>query len=298
MTKTTRPRPTTSFATGVFSAVRQTGATLWLVGVASLSLIANVLQVGSTGHSWIWLSIAVVAVLLLLTLVLASPILRRNQRRSWLFASLRRTALVDVEHRDDRNHRLPPSAIFQAAGTQPILISGILDQVFQQNRDELVKFVQGGGILRVLLLHPKKVAESLDSTWTRHREDWKQYWLTNCNEAQIALDGIVQAGLDQQPSCTVRFLTDIPPYFGMLVGDPEASRWRHPRPFVRIQPLTVSRFVGRGSVVTFEQIPRNDCTPFAYYAADLIAQWDAALDDPEFVQQRRAALASVPLSTS
>jgi hypothetical protein len=54
--------------------------------------------------------------------------------------------------------------------------------------------VRRGGLLRVLLLHPKRVAESLDRTWARHRGEWKQYWLTNCNEAQIALDGIIEAG--------------------------------------------------------------------------------------------------------
>ena len=88
----------------------------------------------------------------------------------------------------------------------------------------------------MLLPHPKKVAESLDRTWTRHRTDWKQYWLTNCNEAQIALDGIIEAELDRQPTFKVKFLTYIPPYFGMLVGDPNATRWRHPRPFVRVRP--------------------------------------------------------------
>jgi hypothetical protein len=77
----------------------------------------------------------------------------------------------------------------------------------------------------------------------------------------------------------------------MLVGDPDATRWHDPRPFVRVQPLAVSMFVGRGSVATFEQIPGNGCTPFTHYATDLNAQWDVALDDPDFVQQRRAALA-------
>jgi hypothetical protein len=54
----------------------------------------------------------------------------------------------------------------------------------------------------------------------------------------------------------------------------------------------MSMFVGRGSVMTFEQVPGNGCTPFAYYATDLNAQWDVALDDPDLVRQRRAALAA------
>jgi len=105
------------------------------------------------------------------------------------------------------------------------------------------------------------------------------------------LDGIIEAGLDQRPGFKVKFLTHIPPYFGVLVGEPDASRWHHPRPFVRVQPLAVSMFVGRGTVVTFEQVPGNDCTPFSYYAADLNAQWETALDDPDFIRWRRADLA-------
>jgi hypothetical protein len=277
-------------ASGLFSSARQRGETLLLIGLAALGLVANILQLASSGGSWIWPPLVVFVLVILLVFLFASPIIRRTVRGTWLFSSIRRTALVDVEHRDDRKHRLPPAAIFQAAGAQPILITGILDQLFQQNRDELVEFVRRGGLLRVLLLHPKKVAESLDRTWTRHQADWKQYWLTNCNEAQIALDGIIEADLDRQPTFKVKFLADIPPYFGMLVGDPDAVRWRHPRPFVRVQPLAVSMFVGRGSVVTFEYVPGNDCTPFAYYAKDLNAQWAVALDDPDFVHQRRAAL--------
>jgi hypothetical protein len=232
-----------------------------------------------------------VVLLAFLILLFAGPILRRNIRGFWLFSALRRTALVDVEHRQDREHRLPPSAIFQAAGTQPILITGILDQLFQQNRDELIKFVDNGGLLRVLLIHPEKVAESLGKTWVSKREDWGRYWLTNCNEAQVALDSMIEAGLDQRSGFEVKFFTYLPPYFGMLVGEPDASRWRHQRPFVRVQPLAVSMLVGRGSVVTFEQVPGNDCTPFAYYAADLDAQWETALDDPDLIWRRRAALA-------
>ena len=292
MSRTTGWRDARAVAAGLFSAARQRGATLLFIGVAALGLVANIFQIASSGNSWIWLSLVVFAAVLLLVFLFASPVIRRNVRGAWLFASLRRTALVDVEHRDDREHRLPPAAIFQAAGKQPILVTGILDQLFQQNRDELIEFVRQGGLLRVLLLHPMRVAESLDRTWARHRGEWKQYWLTNCNEAQIALDGIIEAGLDRQPTFKVKFLADIPPYFGMLVGDPDATRWQSPRPFVRVQPLAVSMFVGRGSVMTFEQVPGNGCTPFAYYAADLNAQWDVASADPDFVQQRRAALAA------
>jgi hypothetical protein len=154
--------------------------------------------------------------------------------------------------------------------------------------------VEQGGRLRVLLIHPTKVAESLAHTWPGQRADWTRYWLTNCHEAQIALDGMIEAGLDRHPRFEVRFLTGVPPYFGMLVGEPDGRRWRHPRPYVRVQPLAVSMFVGRGSVVTFEQIPGNDQTPFAYYAADLDAQWETALADPDLIHRRRAALAVTP----
>lgn len=285
-----RLRSARSTIVGVFAAARQGGAILLVVAVSALGLGADILQYLSSGNYWIWISFAAVAVLAFLILLFAGPILRRNVRGAWLFSALRRTALVDVEHRGDREHRLPPAVLFQAAGSQPILISGILDQLFQQNRDELVQFVEDGGRLRVLLIHPTKVADLLDRTWTRHQADWKQYWLTNCHEAQIALDGMVEAGLDRRPGFQLRFLTDIPPFFGMLVGTPDAGHWRAPRAFVRIQPLAMSMFVGRGSVLTFEQVPRNDCTPFAYYSADMNAQWDIAVEDPELVDRRRAAL--------
>jgi len=44
--------------------------------------------------------------------------------------------------------------------------------------------------------------------------------------------------------------------------------------------------------MTFERIPESDGTPFAYYSADLDAQWETALDDVDLLKERRAALAS------
>ena len=156
-----------------------------------------------------------------------------------------------------------------------------------------------GGELRVLLLHPLRTASSLKRSWVRHRDDWVSYWLTNCNEAQVALDGIIEARLDRHPRFLLRFMVDIPPYFGMLVGNPAADS-SGDRPFVRVQPLAVSKFVGRGSVVTFEKtpslvkapekVPSQVETPFDYYAHDLLTQWEIGVEDEELLEQRRRAL--------
>jgi hypothetical protein len=40
-----------------------------------------------------------------------------------------------------------------------------------------------------------------------------------------------------------------------------------------------------------EQIAGSDRTAFAYYSADLDAQWEAALDDVDLLKDRRAVLA-------
>jgi hypothetical protein len=220
----------------------------------------------------------------LLVVLFVSPILRRNIRGAWLFSAIRRTGLVDVEHRADKRYRLPPD------GTEPVLVTGILDQLFPRQRDDLIAFLAGGGELHVLLLHPVEVSSSLRQGWTRHNDDWVRYWLTNCNEAQVALDGILEARLDRMFGFHLRFMVDIPPYLGMLVGRPGGQPHPDKPSFVRIQPIAVSNFVGRGSVITFEQIRGETNTPFEYYAADLWAQWEIGSVDENLMRRRRSAL--------
>jgi hypothetical protein len=218
------------------------------------------------------------------------PYIAQNIRGGWLFSTLRQTGLIDVENRADLTHRLPPVEIFRR--TQgPMLISGILDQLFQNHREEIVTFLAGNGELRVLLLHPQRAGDSLENMWVRHQEEWVSYWQTNCNEAQVALDAIIDAGLDKMQGFHLRFLTEIPPFFGMLSGWPSEStdRWQRGS-FVRIQPLTFSRFVGRGSVITFELINNVRHSPFAYYAEDMMEQWRTATEDADLVEKRRKAL--------
>jgi hypothetical protein len=172
-----------------------------------------------------------------------------------------------------------------------MLISGILDQFFQNRREDIVEFLGRGGEMRVLLLHPRKVAESLDVTWVRHRKEWIRYWKTNCNEALVALDAIVEADLDAASGFHVKFMTEIPPYLGTLVGDlmPPSAQGLE-RSFVRVQPLAVSKFEGRGSVITFEQISGTADSPFNYYGEDLIAQWNVAMEDADLIRERRGIL--------
>jgi hypothetical protein len=276
---------------GFASTSRQRGAVLLAVGLGAYAIIADFLQIRSSGGYWAWLALFSILATALLVLLFVSPILRRNIRGAWLFSVLRRTGLIDVENRADRDHRLPPVEIFHEAGSRPVLISGILDQFFQNRREDIVDFLRRGGELRVLLLHPRKAAESLDVTWVRHREKWIEYWMTNCNEALVALDAIVQAGLDANSGFQVRFMTEIPPYLGTLIGGPTPSNAQGPeRSFVRVQPLAVSKFEGRGSVITFEQISGTSNSPFNYYAEDLMEQWNVALKDADLIRERRAAL--------
>jgi hypothetical protein len=115
-----------------------------------------------------------------------------------------------------------------------VLISGILDQLFQQNREDLLSFLARHGEAKVLLLHPVRIASSLEGSWVGHREEWIRYWLTNCNEAQVALDAIIEAGLDRASGFQLKFMTEIPPYFGVLVGDPAAPAARHPKAVVNV----------------------------------------------------------------
>jgi hypothetical protein len=276
----------------VLSSLKQRGAVLLAVGLAGLSIVADLLQLFSAGGRWIWLTVLSGAAVVLLLVLFVGPLLRRNIRGAWLFSAVRRTGLVDVEHRADKRYRLPPDELFRVAGSQPVLITGILDQLFQRQRSDLLAFLASGGELRVLLLHPVMVASSLRKGWTRHNDGWVRYWLTNCHEAQVALDGILEAGMDRMPGFQVRFMADIPPYLGTLVGRP-AVRFDPGAPcFVRVQPVAMSNFVGRGSVMTFERLRGETDTPFAYYAADLLAQWEVGVEDEDLLQRRRLALES------
>jgi hypothetical protein len=262
------------------------------IGLGSLGITSNVLQLVSTGGYWVWLSALSVPAIAVLVLLFVSPILRRSVRGSWLFAALRRTGLIDVEHRADHAHRLPPDEVFRVGRTGPILITGILDQLFQHHRDNLLAFLERGEELRVLILHPVRVDASLRTSWAGHRDEWIRYWKTTCNEAQTAVDAIVDARLDRHPRFQLRFMTELPPYFGMLIGGPDTAAQQSQRPFVRVQPLAVSKFVGQGSVVTFVRIVSAAQTPFSYYAHDLQARWEMGIADEDFAQQRRASLST------
>jgi hypothetical protein len=275
----------------VTSTSRQRGAVLLAIGLGAYAITADFLQIRSAGGYWAWLALFSLLATVLLVLLFVSPILRKNIRGTWLFAMLGRTGLIDIENRADREHRLPPVEIFRKAASRPVLISGILDQLFQNHHEDIADFLERDGELRVLLLHPRKAVDSLGVTWVRHRKEWVSYWITNCNEALVALDAIVEAGLDTAKGFQVKFMTEIPPYFGMLVGEPATPKPPGPeRSFVRVQPLAVSKFVGRGSVITFEQIFGAVDSPFKYYAEDMMEQWNIALEDADLLRKRRKAL--------
>jgi hypothetical protein len=274
------------------SSSRQWGAVLLVATLGVLGIVANLLQLVSAGGYWVWVTILSVPILGLLILAFAGPVLRRNVRGTWLFESLRRTGLIDIEHRADREYRLPPERIFHAIPSGPVLITGILDQLFQYHREEILAYIHRGNELKVLLIHPVAVAEGLMGSWAGYRDEWVRYWVTNCNEALVALDAIIEAELDRVRGFSIRFMTKMPPYFGMLIGDPNENNASSLNPLVRVQPIAISKFVGRGTVITFEKIKRKVETPFDYYAQDLLAQWDEGVEDIELIGQRRQALNS------
>src|ERR1700733_3000913 len=76
---------------------RQWGAVLLVATLGVLGIVANLLQLISAGGYWIWVTILSVPILGILVLAFAGPILRRNVRGTWLFESLRRTGLIDIE---------------------------------------------------------------------------------------------------------------------------------------------------------------------------------------------------------
>jgi hypothetical protein len=260
--------------------------TILLVIIAALSLIANIIQIGERASIWVIIGIGIL--LLILVYALVRPILQRNPRGAWLFNAIGATGLVDVENRAVPGHRLPPERIFASSDIRFILITGVLDQLFQKHRDDVMHFVRRGGEARVLLTHPERVKDSLRSTWTRHDETWMTYWITNCNEAQVAVDGILDSGLDREHGFEVRFMCELPPILGILALDAKALAQAGRKSFVRIQPLTVSKWIGRGVVLIFEKLAGSRPTPFDYFAEDLLEQWRvAAADEPYLIRRRQ-----------
>ena len=260
------------------------GVAAFILGLSALSVAADLVQISSVGNRWLNIGSSVCVILLLILYV--SPILRRGMRGEWLFVAIRRTGLTDVENRGDPVTRLPPSEVFRVAKRGTILISGIHDQFMQRYHSEISAFVREGGRFHIMLVHPVEVRHYMANSWINRDESWTQYWMTNCNEAQIALDNILLNRLDRLSGFDVKFMAELPPYFGTLITTSPSSM----RPdLVRIQPLTVSREVGRGSVFTFRQMDRW-ATPFEHYASDLRSQWKSCVDDRNFIASRCAAL--------
>jgi len=270
------------------SGLRAGAATILVVIVATLSLVANIIQVGDSIPAWA--AIGTVAVIATLIYLLARPILQRNLRGVWLFNSVRLTGLVDVENRQALGHRLPPEQLFSLRRIQTIMISGVLDQLFQRHRDDVIEFVRRGGRAHVLLLHPERVRESLDFAWARYDDDWRTYWTTNCNEAQVAVDGILEARLDREQGFQVRFMCELPPNLGILALDSHSLNEAGKGSFIRVQPLTFSKWIGRGTVMTFKKTGRNSANPFEYFSEDLYEQWRVAAIDDEYISRRRCEL--------
>ena len=237
-----------------------------------------------------WAVIAIVACLGSLMYLVARPLLRRNFRGMWMFQVVHDAGLIDVENRAIRAHRVPPQQVFEMSPSRRVLISGVLDQLFQQYRDDMIRFVQDGGHARVMLIHPRRVARSLRSSWPRRSDEWLSYWMINCNEAQIAVDAILDAGLDRMPGFELRFMSELPPFLGILVTDTEQIEGADRSSFVRVQPLTMSKFIGRGVVVTFQNVGESGSSPFGYFAQDLLRQWEVAIDDPPYLDRRRRAI--------
>ncbi|WP_157978428.1 MULTISPECIES: hypothetical protein [Nocardia] len=256
---------------------------------AVIGLVASILQVVAFGVWGVRLALIFTPVFFLIFTSAVWPYFRPTARNSSLAASRRRTALIDVEHRTNTAYRVAPDQVITNAHG-PILISGILDQLFQHHRDAILRFVDEGHTLRVMLIHPTKVASSLNNSWASHNAEWMSYWRTNCNEALVALDAIIGADLHTHPLVRVRFMTELPPYFGILVGDPNAPNLVRRNPHVRVQPLAVSQFIGKGTVMSFERTRNPNETPYGYFSKDLEAQWSVAIDDVDLVQERVAAL--------
>lgn len=200
------------------SAWRNGAAFLLPACFAALGALASVLQLVSSGKFWTWIAIAFVGAVLLAIFLLARPLLRKTFRGSWLFQTVRQTGVIDIEDRSNRLSRLPPTQVFNMPGIRCIIITGILDQIFQNFREDVRQFILRGGEVYVLIIHPQEVLNSLQSSWVQSNEKWVEYWKTNINEAQIAVDAILEAQLDQMPGFHLRFMRQLPPYFGILAS--------------------------------------------------------------------------------
>lgn len=274
----------------LISAWRSGAAFLLPACLAVLGALASILQLISSGKVWTWIAIVFVGAVLLAIFLLARPLLRKTFRGSWLFQTVRQTGVIDIEDRSNRLSRLPPAQVFNMPGIRCVMITGILDQIFQNFREDVRQFILRGGEAYVLIIHPREVINSLQSSWVQSNEEWVRYWKTNINEAQIAVDAILEAQLDQMPGFHLRFMCQLPPYFGILASNSFSSQDFDSRSFVRVQPLTFSQYVGRGVVLTLEKLPSSEGSPFLYFADDLLRQWEIASEDESFLDDRRRAI--------
>jgi hypothetical protein len=132
------------------SAARSGGPFLLTACLALLSVLANILQVKSSGNVWTWIAIALAGAILLAVFLSARPLLHKTFRGIWLFQTVRQSGLIDVEDRSNRLTRLPPAQVFNMPGIRCIIITGILDQIFQNFREDIRKFISRGGEVYVL----------------------------------------------------------------------------------------------------------------------------------------------------
>jgi hypothetical protein len=265
-------------------------ATLVVVVLGALSITANVIQLSGSVPGWS--VVATVAILVVLVLLMGLPFLAKSFRGTWLFQVIRDTGLLDVESRADRRHRLPPERVFEMSNVTQVLMSGVLDQVLQNCREQIDHFLLNGGSLRLMIIHPEAVRRSLSTSWAGRSSEWTTYWITNCNEAQVAVDAILDGKLEKHVALELRFMLELPPYLGTLALDAGSTSSAGPGSFVRVQPIAPSQYIGRGTVITFGKHRGRSDTPFDYFAADLESQWHVAVVDQEYLRRRRAALAA------
>jgi TIR domain len=205
-------------------------------------------------------------------------------------SAVKTIGLLDIENRSDPSHRLPPEQIFKIGGIRFILISGVLDQLFQRFHADIRDFLERGGQVRILLIHPELVRKSLSLNWPAHAKEWMSYWITNCNEAQIAVDVILHTELDALPGFQLRFMRELPPSLGILASDDVDPAQAGIHSFVRIQPISVGNWIGRGIVVAFRKLRDIENSPYEYFSSDLLNQWNVAIEDQRYLAQRRRAL--------
>jgi hypothetical protein len=250
--------------------------------VADVSAVLGIMPVRIVG--------GVIILIVLLVYLFARPLLQKNLRGVWIFSAVKTTGLLDIENRGYPSHRLPPEQIFRIGAIKFILISGVLDQLFQRFHADIRNFLERGGQVRILLIHPELVRKSLSLNWPAHAEEWKTYWITNCNEAQIAVDGILHAGLDVLLGFQLRFMRELPPSLGILASDDVDPAQAGIHSFVRIQPISVGNWIGRGIVVTFRKLRGIESSPYEYFSSDLLNQWNVAVADQCYLARRRSAL--------